>query len=78
MSQRIPDIDSAIPLAALERVRGVVRHWKIFAPSAPLERFLSQEIPQAQIDVMEQVGWHIAAGVNRKAIENARRNVYRN
>ena len=45
----------------LDRVNVAINHAVNFAPDAPLERFLAQEIAEAKAQAYEEAGWWLAA-----------------
>ena len=53
---------------AIDRALSATRHWEKLAPNAPLERFIAQEILQAQEDAFSMAGWYHAADRCAKAI----------
>ena len=56
------------PEECLERVNAAINHVRDFAPNAPLERFLAQEIAQAKADAFQEAYWPTAAQHFREAV----------
>jgi hypothetical protein len=53
----------------LDCVNAAINHAIDFAPDAPLERFLAQEIAEAKAQAYEEAGWWVAAQHWRAAVE---------
>jgi len=54
---------------AIGAALSTTKHWRLFAPYAPLERFIAQALLSARADAFEACGWNHAAAVCRKTSE---------